>query len=45
MTHARLAIPRTIDNIPFAEFNLVELVQLINLPSDESVVVRVRVGR
>ena len=45
MVHAWLAIPRTIDGIPLAEFDLVQFVQLIYLPSDESVVVGVRVGR
>jgi hypothetical protein len=45
MIHARLAIPRTIDGIPLAEFDLVQFVQLIDLPSDESVVVRVCIGR
>jgi len=45
MVHARLAIPRTIDGIPLAEFDLVQFVQLIGLPSDESVVVGVRVSR
>jgi len=45
MVHARLAIPRTVDCIPLAEFDLVQLVQLIDLPSDKSVVVRVRVSR
>lgn len=45
MVHARLAIPRTIDGIPLSKFDLVQLAQLIDLPSDESVVVWVRVGR
>jgi hypothetical protein len=43
MVHAWLAIPRTIDGIPLAEFDLVQFVQLIDLPSDESVVVGIRV--
>lgn len=45
MVHAWLAIPRTIDGIPLAESDLVQFVQLIDLPSDESVVVGVRVRR
>jgi len=44
MVHAWLAVPRTIDGIPLAESDLVQFVQLIDLPSDETVVVGVRVG-
>ena len=45
MIHAWLAIQRTINGIPLAEFYLVQFVQLIDLPSDERVVEGVRVGR
>lgn len=43
--HTRLAILWRVDSVTFAEFDFTETVKFVGLPSDEGVVVRIRVCR
>jgi len=44
MVHTGLTILGTVDGIAFAELDLVQLVELIGLPADEGVIIRVCIG-